>query len=782
MATRWTLRIAGAAAVLAALYAAAGWWLAPRFAREALEEQAAARGLELRLAGVRTHPFGLSMAMEGLELLREGRRIASAEALTLDLAWASLWRDAWIVQRVELRAPSVDLTHESSASGSSASGSEGKPIVVQQLVIADGTLRLPREATLESVRVSVQGLSSATQAAPAQYQASATPASGGTLKSQGRLSLEPLAAQGTLVAEALALGNVWRIAAPDAAPVRGVIGGSAAYSWQKGGLSFRDVSLRAEPEAGGSATANGRWELAANRGRLELRAEALPAFIAQRFLPGFIDVRIASGTVSTNGVLERAETLGYSGSLRVAGLRLEERDSKRLLLALKEARTPALRLSANALAMGAIEAQGPEARLVIGEGGRINFAQAFAGGGADDGKGGFRIAFERLRVAGGTLHFADRTLENAFETTIVELSGDVTGFSTAPGSPARLQLNGRVQPYGTARIRGTIDLGAPTSLADITARLRNLRLEAFNPYIARFAGYRIASGRVSAGLRYELKDGRLVGRNDLVFEEMRLGEKVAGAGAADLPLELAVALLADAKGRIALDIPVSGNLRDPKFDFGAIVARAVGNTLQRIVTAPFRALAALVGGGGEDLGAVAFAPGRAELSPPAEEDVARIAEALAERPRLAVAVHPGYDSERDLRALRLRAAGDEVAARAGVDPRGPLDFTNGKVRRAAAQIFLRRGGSRQELHALRESEADYGRALLRRIAAALPIGETSVDVLAQARAETVHAALLEHGVDAERVRIAAPREARAGKDGVATQLALGAGGSAAAGR
>lgn len=778
--TRWALRIAVAAALLLALYAAAGWFLAPRYVRGALEEQAAARGLELRMAEVRTHPFGLSVELAGIELLDGERRLAAADALGADLAWASLWRDAWIVQKLKLSSPFIDLAAGFPAGGDAGSG-EGTPVLIEQLAIAGGTLRLPGEVTLERVRGSARSLSTAPGSEPAPYQLSATPASGGTLKSQGTVSLDPLLARGSLAAEALSLAQVMRLAAPGTEAIPGSVGGTAAYAWEHGRLAFSELSLRAEPEAGGSATASGSWNVSAGRASLRLEARALPLALAQRFLPDSVDVRIAAGTASTQGRLELAEGFAYAGALEVANLRLEERDAKRLLLAWKQAKTPALRLTRNALELGEIEAEAPEARLVIQEGGRLNFAEAFAGG-EGAGEGSFRVGLERLRVDDGTLHFADRTLENAFETTIVELSGTVTGFSTAAGDPARVQLNGRVQPYGSARIRGTIDLEAPTSLADITARLRNLRLEAFNPYIARFAGYRIASGRVSAQLRYELKDGRLVGRNDLTFEQMRLGEKVTGAGAPDLPLELAVALLADDKGRISIDIPVRGNLRDPQFDFGAIVNRAIGNTLRRLVTAPFRALARLVGGKGEDLGAIAFAPGRAELSPPAEEDVARIAEALAARPRLELAIHAGYDPERDLRALRLRAAGDEIAARAGVDPRGPLDFTNEKVRRAAEQIFLRRGGTRGALRALREGEGDYGRALLRRIAEALPIGETSVEVLARARAETVQAALVEHGVDAARLRIDAARVEPAGEQGIATELALGVRGSAAAGR
>jgi outer membrane protein OmpA-like peptidoglycan-associated protein len=382
-----------------------------------------------------------------------------------------------------------------------------------------------------------------------------------------------------------------------------------------------------------------------------------------------------------------------------------------------------------------------------------------------------QASIERLRIESGTLHFADRSLASPFEVTMRELSGTITGLGNASSEPARIRLAGRVQPYGSARIRGTIDLDAPTQLADIRADLRNLRLEAFNPYIAKFAGYRIQSGRLSAQLRYELREGRLQGTNRLAFAQMQLGEKLEARGLLDVPLELVVALLADSQGRIDLEIPVRGNLNDPQFDLGAIVARAFGNVLHKIVSAPFRALAALFGGkdaGDEDPGNVAFQPGSSALSPPAEEGVARLAKVIAERPHLGIEVRGGYDPARDLEALRLRGAREAVSRAAGV--RGPPDLSDRKVVRAAEALYLKRIGDRASLEALRKSEERYGRALLQRLAAAVPADEGAAQALAAERAQAVRSALIDHGLDAARVRIAEPVAAQAAEEGVPTEL------------
>jgi hypothetical protein len=783
-------------ALVLVLYAAAGYWIAPGYVREALAEAARQRGLALELASVRTRPFALRVELGELALRGPGRRaFASAAGASVDFALASLWRRGWIVEELRLDGPEVALGELPGLRAAGPAG-EGDPaaVTIRSLIVEDGKLRYaPAELALEAVSLRARGLSTL-DAAGGTYEAAARLAAGaGQVASRGSVALAPLAAEGTLSVSALRAATLLPRAA-------GQLQGTARYVYADGALTLRDVALsgsglayegielpqasarareipipprapfalaaQAEVAPHGKLAAEGRLGVAPFELRLDLTADALPLARAQRWLPQGVAVSIESGTLSGSGVLDIAGHASYRGSAAIRDLRLEERDSGALLLAWQEGETASLRLDSAPLAIeaGEILLRAPEGRLMIRKDGTVNFAAVFAGDGDGD---GVRAGFERLRMEEGVLHFADRSLAAPFEATIGKLSGTVLGFSTVRNDPARVRLNGRVQPYGVARIRGTINLNAPTTLADITAVFRNLRLSAFNPYLVKFAGRRIESGSLSAELRYEVRDGRLAGSNQLAFQNMRLGEKLEAQGLLDLPLDLAVALLADSKGRIDLAIPVRGNLNDPQFDIGAIVARALGNVVKKIVSAPFRALASLFGGGEDaDPGAIGFAPGAAALSPPAEENVARVARALAERPGLAVEVRGGYDPARDLRALRQRAARQALASAAGVEP--PLELSDPKVVRAAEALYLRRGGERAKLRALRAAGASYGRSLLEHLADTTPVEGGAERLLARERAETVRAALLEQGVDPARVAVGEPV---AGS--TATALALG---------
>jgi hypothetical protein len=774
-AWRRSLAAAAVLALLVGLYAAAGYWLAPGYLRDALVEAARSRGLELEVASVRTQPFALRAALGGLVLSGAGgRAFAEAESVEADLAWASLWRPGWIVQELRIHSPELALGRLPESARPRGTSEGGQPeITIRSLRLENGRLHAPPGLALEAFELRGRDLSTLQPSAGA-FEAAARIANGGgqlqaqanVVWSEGELALQDVSVKGDALAYA---GIELRQAMLNARKVP--LWPSAPF----------EAAAQASLAPLGTIAAQGRVGLSPLELRLELDAKHLPLVEAKRWLPRGVAIEVASGTLSAAGSLQlSAARVAFAGSAAVRDLRLNEGDSGALLLAWKEAQAGSLRFDSSPLAIeaGEIVLREPQARLMIERDGAVNFVEALGARGEGGETEGLRASFERLSVERGVLQFADRSLARPFEATIGELSGTVAGFSTARHDPARVRLNGRVQPYGTARIRGTINLNAPAALADISAVFRNLQLEAFNPYVARFAGYRVASGRLSAELRYQVREGRLAGSNRLVFQNLQLGEKLEDKGLLDLPLELAVALLADPQGRIDLAIPVRGDLKDPQFDLGAIVARALGNVVQNLVSAPFRALASLFGAGAEqDPGAVGFAPGSARLSPPAEETVARVAGALEQRPQLGIEVRGGYDPARDRQALGLRAAREALASEAGATP--PLDLSDAEVVRAAERLFLERGGDRASLRALRESGEPYGRLLLQSLAASVPLDEGAAEALARERAEAVRAALLEHGVDPARVGLAAPQESANGAQ-VPTALALRPAGEIAA--
>jgi hypothetical protein len=321
----------------------------------------------------------------------------------------------------------------------------------------------------------------------------------------------------------------------------------------------------------------------------------------------------------------------------------------------------------------------------------------------------FPINIQRIRVNRGELFFADLTLTPQFGTKIHKLDGTVNSLSTRKGSKAQMKLEGAVDDYGLARFSGDLYPFAPTDYLNITATFRNVELTSMTPYSAKFAGYRIASGKLDADLVYFIQQRQLKGDNKLIIDQLTLGERVESPDAVKLPLELAIALLKDSDGKIDLGLPVSGSLDDPQFSIGGIIWKVVVNVLTKVVTAPFRALGALLGVESDKLEGVSFDLGSDVLLPPEKDKLNQVAAALEKRPQLKLGIRPVYAAQDAdaIRSLRIRR---ELATRAGFklqegeDP-GPLDASDPKNQKVIQALFAERFGKEERAKVIDALEA-----------------------------------------------------------------------------
>jgi hypothetical protein len=277
------------------------------------------------------------------------------------------------------------------------------------------------------------------------------------------------------------------------------------------------------------------------------------------------------------------------------------------------------------------------------------------------------ISFGPMSLVGGRVYFSDRFVKPNYSANLTELTGKLSAFSSRPqaaaaaGSPASvavlsgagapsgaaparafdmadLELLGRAEGTASLEILGKLNPLADPLALDITGKVRDLELPPLSPYAVKYAGYGINRGKLSLDVKYVVRpDGQLTAGNKLVLNQLVFGDKVEGAPAS-LPVKLAVALLADRNGVIDLDLPISGSLSDPQFRLGPVIVKVILNVITKAITAPFSLLANAFGGGGEELGSVAFAAGSAELGSEAKTALDKVAKALTDRPALKLTV------------------------------------------------------------------------------------------------------------------------------------------------
>jgi len=466
---------------------------------------------------------------------------------------------------------------------------------------------------------------------------------------------------------------------------------------------------------------------------IQVKLTDLALKLAQPYVTAATTVDLRGGSISTEGrATYGARGPAYRGGFALRDLRVNEGGSDRVFLAWKALQTRSLQATPARLDIGELVLDGLDTNIVIEQDKSVNVTKimkkpvaAAEGLAAPVPVGGskappepvpvaavpgepkardFLINIDRLRIANGEMDFADHSLLLPFGTRILKLNGAINGLSSRPGAPGQVEVDGQVDDYGLARVVGQINMFNPTEFTDLKVVFRNVEMTRLTPYTATFAGRKIDSGKLSLDLEYKIAKRQLQGDNKIVMDRLVLGERVEAPGAKNLPLDLAIAILQDSDGRIDLGLPVAGSLDDPQFSYGQIVWKAIVNVLTKIVTAPFRALGTLFGGG-EQFDSIVFEAGSPKLTPPEQEKLVRLAGALNKRPGLVLAVNGTY-SPADRLALQDLQLRRSVALRAGqnvegqADP-GPLSTRQPKIQAALESLFGERFGG-GELAALKD--------------------------------------------------------------------------------
>ena len=609
--------------------------------------------------------------------------------------------------------------------------------------------------------------------------------------------------------------------------------------------------LAAAIKSGGRLGARGRAMPAA--GTLDATVEASGVALAplQPLLARYAGLRLAAGDASLAGRLVaggKEQKLLYAGSAAVTNLALDDAGGSRLV-AWKSLATSSLRLSLspNRVDIDELRLLGPVSALAIAKDGTSNLSRALpkkegppmtgpplAGASAGpsgssakgqapgavtgatvpdtvDGNATMAVQVRRLRMDDGVLEFSDESIGQGFKTRIHELAGTANGLSSDRETRSQFAFEGRIDEFGFARLSGSVNVFAPRDRTTFRVEMRNVDLTRATPYSVRFAGYRIASGRLGLDVNYRLRGGLIEGENHFTLEQFSLGERVDSPDALKLPFELAIALLKDSDGRIVLDLPITGSLDDPQFSIAPLVWKAIGNLIGGIVTAPFRALARLFGGNStEQSGTIAFDAGASRLLPPERANIIRVSEILAKRPQLKLAIPARYDSQADARALRRAALAREVGRRAGFavgdeEAPGPVSTEDRRTREVLRALFAERfspaeldklkfaaeaksrgdGAAKPALlERLRNLAAgepqiadarEFYATLLGRLRDAQPLPPNALTDLARRRGEIIETALREAGVAPERLAVtAAPPSADAESRQVTIALSLSA--------
>ncbi|MFA5984648.1 MAG: DUF748 domain-containing protein [Methylococcaceae bacterium] len=267
------------------------------------------------------------------------------------------------------------------------------------------------------------------------------------------------------------------------------------------------------------------------------------------------------------------------------------------------------------------------------------------------------LSIGSIKINQGSSDFADLSLILPFAAKITGLDGGIKGFSSAKQAKLNLALKGSAYDLAPVAINGDYSPGSGD--LNVALDFKGIPMPLMSPYMVQFAGYKVEKGKLSLTLNYNITKSQLTASNNILIDQFELGEKIENPNAVSLPMELAVALLKGSDGKIKIDVPVTGSLEDPKFDIGSLIVDALLNSIGKVVSAPFNAIASLIGSD-EDLSHVSFKAGKAELTDTETQKLKDLAKVLLEKPELQLEIKGAAFEKQDWDSLADAALYDQL--------------------------------------------------------------------------------------------------------------------------
>ena len=182
---------------------------------------------------------------------------------------------------------------------------------------------------------------------------------------------------------------------------------------------------------------------------------------------------------------------------------------------------------------------------------------------------------KKARVTGHDLTYHDYSMKHDWEYAIKTL--EVTGSNIATNGRNTVSMKATLPGDATmqADFTGALDLAKYDTRMDI--KVRGVQLSDFDALCRNYTGYPLEGGDLTIDSHLDVVSANLKGTNRIEIDHPRVGkkERFTKAPYKNIPVRTGFKMLTSSQDMILLDVPVSGNVNNPKFSLRKVISRAL---------------------------------------------------------------------------------------------------------------------------------------------------------------------------------------------------------------
>ena len=182
---------------------------------------------------------------------------------------------------------------------------------------------------------------------------------------------------------------------------------------------------------------------------------------------------------------------------------------------------------------------------------------------------------KKVHITGHDLSYHDYSMKHEWEYAIKDL--DISGTNIATNGRNNVQVNATLTSGAKLKADYLGGLDWSTQDTRMTLNIKGVQLKDFSPLCQNYTGYPLNGGELMLDSRIDVTSGKMNGTNRLEIDHPRVGRKelLSKAPYKNIPVRMGFKILTSAQDMILLDVPVSGDAKNPKFSFRKVVGRAL---------------------------------------------------------------------------------------------------------------------------------------------------------------------------------------------------------------
>ncbi len=251
----------------------------------------------------------------------------------------------------------------------------------------------------------------------------------------------------------------------------------------------------------------------------------------------------------------------------------------------------------------------------------------------------------RLAIYRGDLKFSDFAICEKFSADINPLF-IIADSINKNNKRVKVSLQSGIQPYGNISANLSINPKDKEDF-DLHCSIQKVPASLFNPYLITYTSYPLDRGTIEFNGTWNVRNGIIQSVNHLVVIDPRRTKRIRNKDTKWIPLPLIMSFIRERGNVIDYEIPITGNLKDPKFHLHDVLVDLLENIFVKPATGPYRMQVKNAEVEIEQSHKLNWNMRQCSLLPDQEKFVKTLIDFLVDNPEAFINVYPMYYAEKE---------------------------------------------------------------------------------------------------------------------------------------